>query len=63
MYIYINITPTRYNFRGGKAKAAKNSGKKGAKQSGKKEIYDLIVNIDLAEWKLSDQQVGVNCKY
>ncbi|XP_023343408.1 calmodulin-A [Eurytemora carolleeae] len=44
--------------KGGKAKAAKNNGKKGAKQSGKKEIYDLIVNIDLAEWKLSDEQVA-----
>jgi len=42
--------------KGGKSKAGKGKGKKGVK--GKKEMYDLIVNIDLAEWKLSDEQVA-----
>jgi hypothetical protein len=41
--------------RGGKMKNAKGKGKKGAK--GKKEMYDLIVNIDLAEWRLTVEQV------
>ena len=43
-------------FRGGKGKTGKGKGKKGVK--GKKEMYDLIVNIDLAQWKLSDEQVS-----
>ncbi len=41
--------------RGGKMKNAKGKGKKGVK--GKKEMYDLIVNIDLAEWRLTVEQV------
>ena len=43
--------------RGGKMKNAKGKGKKGGK--GKKEMYDLIVNIDLAEWRLSVEQVDM----
>ncbi len=43
--------------RGGKMKNAKGKGKKGAK--GKKEMYDLIVNIDLAEWRLTIEQAGL----
>ena len=42
--------------RGGKSKAAATKGKKGLK-GGKKESYDLIVNINLEEWKLSPEQV------
>ena len=41
--------------RGGKSKQGK--GKNGKKGSGKKEGYDLIVHIDLQEWKLSDDMV------
>ena len=41
--------------RGGKSKNGK--GKNGKKGSGKKEGYDLIVHIDLQEWKLSDDMV------
>ena len=55
--LLIRIFVNRATWRGGKAKGAKGNGKKGAKPSGKKEIYDLIVNIDLTEWKLSDEQV------
>ena len=43
--------------RGGKMKNAKGKGKKGGK--GKKEMYDLIVNIDLAEWRLTVEQVRI----
>jgi hypothetical protein len=35
---------------------------KGGMVGGKKEMYDLIVNIDLEQWKLSDQQVGYNIR-
>ena len=45
-------------FRGGKSKAAAGKGKKGHKA--KNESYDLIVNIDLQEWRLSHEQV-CNC--
>ncbi len=38
-------------------KNAKGKGKKGVK--GKKEMYDLIVNIDLAEWRLTVEQVFI----
>ena len=38
--------------RGGKAKQGKNG-----KKQGKKENYDLIVHLDLQEWKLSDDMV------
>ena len=41
--------------RGGRSKGGKGKGGKGKK--GKKESYDLIVNIDLDEWKLTDEQV------
>ena len=41
-------------YRGGSKKNGK--GKKGMKK-GKKEGYDLIVNIDLEEWKLLPEQV------
>ena len=41
-------------YRGGTKKNGK--GKKGMKK-GKKEGYDLIVNIDLEEWKLLPEQV------
>jgi hypothetical protein len=44
--------------RGGKMKNAKGKGKKGVK--GKKEMYDLIVNIDLAEWRLTVEQVFIS---
>ena len=44
-----------FNFRGGKSKAAAGKGKKGHKA--KNESYDLIVNIDLQEWRLSHEQV------
>ena len=44
-------------FRGGKSKNNKGKGGKG-KKGGKKETYDLIVNIDLAEWQLTDEQVS-----
>ena len=48
------------NFRGAKAKGGKGRGKKGkAGMVGKKEMYDLIVNIDLKEWNLTDQQVAL----
>ena len=43
-----------HTFRGGSKKNGK--GKKGMKK-GKKESYDLIVNINLDEWKLSPEQV------
>ena len=43
--------------RGGKSKQGK--GKNGKKGSGKKEGYDLIVHIDLQEWKLSDDMVMI----
>jgi len=46
--------------RGSKA-AGRGRGKmkgKGGMVGGKKEMYDLIVNIDLEQWKLSDQQVA-----
>jgi len=42
--------------KGGKSKQGK--GKNGKKGSGKKEGYDLIVHIDLQEWKLSDDMVA-----
>ena len=42
--------------RGGKSKNAAGKGKKSMK-GGKKESYDLIVNIDLEEWKLTPEQV------
>ena len=51
-------------FRGSKA-AGRGRGKmkgKGGMVGGKKEMYDLIVNIDLEQWKLSDQQVGYNIR-
>ena len=49
--------------RGGKTKAAATKGKKSMK-GGKKESYDLIVNIDLEEWRLTPEQVSRvrNCK-
>lgn len=43
--------------KGGKTKAATAKGKKSMK-GGKKESYDLIVNIDLEEWKLTPEQVA-----
>ena len=43
--------------RGGRSKGGKGKGGKGKK--GKKESYDLIVNIDLDEWKLTDEQVRI----
>lgn len=42
--------------KGGKSKAAAGKGKKGHKA--KNESYDLIVNIDLQEWRLSHEQVA-----
>ena len=42
--------------RGGGKKNGK--GKKGHKK-GKKEGYDLIVNINLEDWKLSPEQVNI----
>lgn len=47
-----------FEFRGGSKKNGK--GKKGMKK-GKKEGYDLIVNIDLEEWKLLPEQVYRLC--
>ena len=49
--MFVNFSPPR----GGKSKQGK--GKNGKKGSGKKEGYDLIVHIDLQEWKLSDDMV------
>ena len=43
-----------FNCRGNKGKNAKGKGKKG-----KKESYDLIVNIDLQAWKLTSEQVDL----
>ena len=43
-----------YFLRGGSKKNGK--GKKGMKK-GKKESYDLIVNINLEQWKLTPEQV------
>jgi len=42
--------------KGGKSKAAAGKGKKSGKT--KKESYDLIVNIDMQEWRLSHEQVA-----
>jgi len=42
--------------KGGKANAGAKKGKKGGKA--KNENYDLIVNIDLQEWRLSHEQVA-----
>ena len=43
-------------YRGGSKKNGK--GKKGMKK-GKKESYDLIVNINLEQWKLTPEQVKI----
>ena len=43
------------HYRGGKSKTPTGKGKKGAKA--KTENYDLIVHIDLEEWRLSNEQV------
>jgi len=42
--------------KGGKSKTPTGKGKKGAKA--KTENYDLIVHIDLEEWRLSNEQVA-----